>query len=77
MPSDFPVVYVRRPRLLRLSKLAQLPEAEWREILDAKELIARDWLNSEEWSVRRQGEKRIERIATLRTELNRGNHHES
>ena len=59
MASDFPVVYVRRPRQLRLSKLAQLPVAEWREILDAEEQIARDWLASEEWSARRQGEKSI------------------
>ena len=76
MASDFPVVYVRRPRQLSLSKLAQLPEAEWREILDAEDQIARDWLGSEEYHARRQGEKRIERIEVLRAELNRG-HHES
>ena len=44
MASEFPVVYARRSRQLRLSKLAQLPEAEWREILDTDQRTARERL---------------------------------
>ena len=37
MTTDFPAVCARTSRQLHLSKLARLPEADWREILDAEE----------------------------------------
>ena len=44
MTTDFPAVCARTSRQLHLSKLAHLPESEWRKILDTEERSARDRL---------------------------------